>query len=77
MCYVVDDQGAVYPNGYFVPKANGSERSSRHAGELHATNVAPLFSVGLSARVLDKVTYTRSTGSKVVYERPQFPGSHL
>lgn len=79
VCYSVASDGSVHANGYLAEEAGGTPGNyGRHGGELHATNHAPLYSVGLGARVMDKVTYRRASGDKTIYKRhPDFPGSHL
>lgn len=72
--------GSVHANGYIARAATGArgdEGYGKHCGELNATAHAPLYSVGLGAKVFDRVTYIRASGKKVEYKRPEFPGSHF
>lgn len=79
VCYTKHANGGIYANGYICEDENGKDsyNDARHGGELHATNTAPLYSVGLGAKVFDRVTYSRASGKTVVYKSPKFPGSHL
>lgn len=65
--------GSIHPNGtYAGPGAQWAGNRNIHA------HTAPReFSVGLAARVVEKVTHTRPTGSKVVYERATGGSSHF
>jgi hypothetical protein len=68
------DNGTFHENGYAAQRESGIKSGNNGEGyhwegELHANSAAPLFAVGLGARVFDKVTYTRPSGSTVKYER--------
>lgn len=68
VAYVKDEAGEFHPNGYWAPRIPGQSGESRWKGSLNATNMAPAYRIGIVARVFDKKSYTRSTGTKVVYE---------
>lgn len=63
--------GGIHPNGHFAGK------DAEWAGNpsIHATSLPDIFSIGVNACVREKITYTRPSGSKIVYERP--PGDHF
>lgn len=71
--------GTLHPNGHWAqqPGERDSERSWTWAGNsnVHATNRPSLFGVGVVARVYKKITYSRPSGSKIVYSN-DLPGSH-
>lgn len=77
VCYSKDGNGGIHANGYICEDANTNGDYGAHGGELHATNAAPLYSVGLGAKIYDRVTYSRESGKSVVYRSPEFSGSHL
>lgn len=60
--------GAIHSNGaghdgkWWVPKTAG-------AVELHATSRNPVFTLGLAARVFDKVVTTRTSGATTRFQR--------
>lgn len=75
------EDGSFHPNGHWAstPGEHSSdpERSWEWAGNrnVHASNRPSLFGVGVVARVYKKTTYTRPSGSKVLYSN-DLPGSH-
>lgn len=75
-CYADDD--SIHPNGTMAQKVSGAHGTGvgyQWEGELHATNTASQYLVGLAARAFDKVTYTRPSGKTIKYER--VPVNHL
>ncbi len=62
-----DDEGNYHPNGYHGMTGGWLKG---HPGEfdIHATNRTQFYTVGLAARVADKITYTRPSGKKTVYK---------
>jgi hypothetical protein len=62
--------GSIHPNGYFA--GDGSEWAGNT--RISASSTPSQFSIGLSACVRDKVTYTRPAGSRVLYEDPSDEG---
>jgi hypothetical protein len=63
--------GTIHPNGYFA--GEGAQWAGNSG--ISASNVPRQFSVGLTACVRDKVTYTRPSGSRVVYDKPEGEGA--
>ena len=67
--YVKDENGDFHPNGCYAPRAPGQEGEHRWRGTLSgAANTDPFYTIGLVARVFDKVTYRRPTSSKVEFK---------
>lgn len=62
IAYYQDDLGGLHPNGQGVA-------SGEWKGNLNTTERAPFFSIGLAAWVASKVTHTRGSSVKIVYER--------
>lgn len=69
-----DPAGGLHANGYSQGCVGNPARSggwwkpkSKGTKSLHATNHAPTFSLGLGAKVFDKIVTTRSTGETVRY----------
>lgn len=72
-----EESGRYHPNGYIAQRAvgkvgGGNDVGYQWIGELNATEHAKLYSVGLGAKVFDKVTYRRASGEKVEYKRAHF-----
>lgn len=68
IAYVVDDDGTIVPNGYFV-KRRDPQAGTRWHGTLNANSRASHFTIGLTAHARDKVTYRRPKSVRVEYER--------
>lgn len=68
VAYVKGDDGQLYANGYACRELydNGA---ARWQGTLNATALTSHYQVGLAARGFKKLTYSRSSGQSVKYER--------
>lgn len=71
--------GTIYANGYDARNDQNYDHERDRApengtwhGTLDATTHAPGYSVELVADIAKRITYTRESGSKVVYEGPDF-----
>jgi hypothetical protein len=67
--------GTFHTNGYTAQEAIGKSGAGngegyKWGGELNATEHAALYSVGLGARIFDKLTYRRPSGTIVKYQKP-------
>ena len=73
-----DTDGSIHANGYL-----GNDRGEKGGGwndcgaNIHAGNAPKYFSIGLTARVLDKITYRRPNSERVEFKRPEWGHSHL
>jgi hypothetical protein len=64
----IDHKGRLWSSGG-LDEVEGGQWWHPHIGrELHATNRAPFYCVGLAARVFDRVTLTRSSGKTEIWE---------
>lgn len=62
--------GNIFPNGYVADsQVNPGEGKGKWHGMLHFAKTAEYFQIGIFARVCRKITYTRESGTKTVYER--------
>lgn len=68
VAYVKDDAGQFYADGYACREQYGAG-SARWHGTLNATALSSHYQVGMAAKVFKKVTYSRSSGQSVKYER--------
>lgn len=70
VAYIKDEEGNFHPNGCYAPAIPGATGEGRWRGTLNGSvNMDRYYTIGLVARVHTKVTYRRSSGTKVVYER--------
>lgn len=68
VAYVKDDAGQLYENGYACHRQY-DKGTARWHGKLSATTGTSHYQVGMAARVFKKLTYSRSSGQSVKYER--------
>jgi hypothetical protein len=64
--------GSIHPNGYMACDVTKNEKFEWR-GDLHSNNRSNTYLVGLAAKVFKKIAYTRASGSKVEYQRPDYP----
>lgn len=79
--YAVDTAGGVFCNGYDA-KDNGkgkNEDDHKWGGSesKFSSDITQTYHVGFGAEVKLKITSTRGNSKRVVYEHPDFPGSHF
>lgn len=70
--YIVDAEGRFGRTGYDIP--GGTWHGKLHGGSSPAPGGR--YSVALGAHVFKRRTFTRPTGVKVTYTRPDFPNRH-
>jgi len=71
IAYCRGENSSIYPNGYMADEAGNFYKDGKAAwcGSLNANVCADHFQVGLFARVVKKISYTRPSGVKVEYQR--------
>jgi len=72
VAYSRSPDGGFHPNGYMADAAT-AKGGYEWGGKLSATTSSPLYQVGLGAKVFEKHTHTRESGSKVEWKRPELP----
>lgn len=60
--------GEIFPNGTYVDDYQGNKGAWK--GSLDATHRSGFYSVGLSAMIVDKISYIRASGTRIEYDRP-------
>lgn len=68
VAYVKDDEGRFFENGNACSEQYAAQ-TARWCGNLHATKCASHFQVGVVARGFKKITFTRASGTTVIYDR--------
>lgn len=71
--YIYNDEGEFGRNGYGF---DGRPYYWGGLGDLAPHRATSQYSISVGARCAKRITYTRPSGVKVVFDRPDFPNNH-